>query len=225
VPTYKPHRFYFDLNRLQYDRYLFIRQKLTGNNLYGTLSCDHAIYWTFGERVERSVMSPHEIRFQQVTTVAVVFKFTLVQLHGQVGRLKIERHHLTAGIPEDLRHVIRRVGSGTARIDARHLAFVVIDEFDRLALQIVQTRRFGKARHVVMNVPFLGVVKTLEFDRLGVVHHGTKPRMHVGRRSCILDHRSDNIFTGRISSWCLKPNTTVAALFLLFHTYFNSNIS
>jgi hypothetical protein len=154
VPTYKPHRFYFDLNRLQYDRYLFIRQKLTGDNLYGTLSCDHAIYWTFGERVERSVMSPHEIRFQQVTTVAVVFKFTLVQLHGQVGRLKIERHHLTAGIPEDLRHVIRRVGSGTARIDARHLAFVVIDEFDRLALQIVQTRRFGKARHVVMDVPF-----------------------------------------------------------------------
>lgn len=56
----------------------------------------------FGEGVEGSLGTPHEIRLQQITAVAVVLELALIQLEGQIRSLEVQRHQLTAGIPESL---------------------------------------------------------------------------------------------------------------------------
>lgn len=60
-----------------------------------------------------------------IPTVAVIFKFSLIQLHCQVWGLKVESHHLTAGVPEYLRHVVTGVDTTTLRVDTTHLSLVV----------------------------------------------------------------------------------------------------
>ena len=86
---------------------------------------------------------------RSLPAVSVVFEFSLVKLHAQIGRLKVKRDHLAARVPEDLkrragsrsrgqgglqaggchgaylRHVVARVDSASFRIDAAHLACVV----------------------------------------------------------------------------------------------------
>jgi hypothetical protein len=44
---------------------------------------------------------------EQISTLAVVFKFALVQLHANIGCLKIQGHHLATSIPENLFKKIR----------------------------------------------------------------------------------------------------------------------
>ena len=123
--------------------------------LYSALGSDHTIDGRFGERIESSIGSSHEIRFQQITAVAVVLEFALIQLERQIGRLEVQRHHLAAGVPKNLeiademddgtcwmriisavhlRHVIGRISSGSFRVDATHLALVVVDELDGVRL-------------------------------------------------------------------------------------------
>lgn len=48
--------------------------------LDGALSGDDTVYGRFCERIESPVGSPHEIGFQQIATVAVVFEFSLIEL-------------------------------------------------------------------------------------------------------------------------------------------------
>ena len=68
---------------------------------------------TLPERVELPVLAAHELWFEEVSAAAVVLELALVELHGQVRRLEVERHHLAAGVPEDLGHVVGRVHPGT----------------------------------------------------------------------------------------------------------------
>lgn len=94
----------------------------------------------------------------------------MVQLHRQVGRLEVEGDHLTAGVPEDLRKEVARLGAGALRVDAAELTLVVVDELDRLRLEQVQRGRLGEARHVIVFVRLLRVLEAAELHRLRVVH-------------------------------------------------------
>lgn len=42
---------------------------------------------------------------QDLPTVAVILKLSLVQLHGQIWSLEVQCHHLTASIPKDLKQL------------------------------------------------------------------------------------------------------------------------
>lgn len=65
------------------------------------MSGDHTID-VLGEWVKVLVGSAHEIGLQQVTSRVVVLELALVELHRQIGRLEVQGHHLTAGVPVEL---------------------------------------------------------------------------------------------------------------------------
>jgi hypothetical protein len=54
----------------------------------------------------QTVAPPHEVGFQQIAAVVVVLKLALIQLHAKVGCLEVQGHHLTAGVPENLRNAV-----------------------------------------------------------------------------------------------------------------------
>ena len=58
-------------------------------------------------------------------TASIVLKLALVELHGQIWGLEVECHHLTAGIPKYLRHVVAGLHTATLRVDPTHLPLVV----------------------------------------------------------------------------------------------------
>lgn len=64
-----------------------------------------------GERIEGPIGPPHKVRLQKVSSAVIVLKLSLVQLHRQIGRLEVQRHHLTAGVPEYLHreNLIRKI--------------------------------------------------------------------------------------------------------------------
>ena len=55
-----------------------------GADLNVALRSDDAIYRRFGERIERLVLTSHELGLEEVAGVAVVLELALVQLHRQV---------------------------------------------------------------------------------------------------------------------------------------------
>jgi hypothetical protein len=87
-------------------------QLLNSNRLFlltyshGTRGSNHAINGALGEWVKQTVASPHEVGFQQIAAVIVVLKLALIQLHAKVGCLEVQGHHLTAGVPENLRNTV-----------------------------------------------------------------------------------------------------------------------
>ncbi len=66
------------------------------------LGRDDSIYRRFGEGIELAIVPSHKVRFEKVATVTVVLELSLVQLHGEVRRLEVQRDQLTSGIPENL---------------------------------------------------------------------------------------------------------------------------
>ena len=47
-------------------------------------------------------MSPHEVGLEEVAAVAVVLELALVQLHREIGGLKVQGDELAARVPENL---------------------------------------------------------------------------------------------------------------------------
>lgn len=106
-------------------------------------------------------------------------------------------------------HVIRWIRPGAFRINPAHLPLVVIDELDRLGLQVIEASGFREGRHIVMNILFctrghyhqsflsfnritegnhcltFGNIEAGELDGLRVVDHRGQPWMDVCRASCI----------------------------------------
>jgi len=70
---------------------------------------------------------PNKLNF--APTTSVVLKPSLVQLHRQIGRLEVQRHHLNTSVPENLRQKVAAVHSAALWVDSTQLALVVAGEF------------------------------------------------------------------------------------------------
>ena len=57
--------------------HLLVGQELPGNDLDSALGGYHAVHWGLSERVKFLVLPPHEIRLEEVATVAIVLKLSL----------------------------------------------------------------------------------------------------------------------------------------------------
>jgi len=91
------------------------------SDLDGAEGGDHAVDGRLAERVEVLVGAAQKVGLEQVAAVAVVLELALVQLHAQVRRLEVERHHLAARVPEDLRHVVARVHAATCKYTVKSI--------------------------------------------------------------------------------------------------------
>lgn len=78
------------------------RQQLSREHRHGQRPSDDAIHCALSERVQPSILAPHELRFEEVAAAAAVLKGAEVELHGQVQGLVVQRHQLAAGVPEHL---------------------------------------------------------------------------------------------------------------------------
>ncbi len=59
-------------------------------HLYFHRAGHNAVQCTLGEGVKATVLSPHEVRLEQVTTTPVILKQPQVELHGQVWTSHID---------------------------------------------------------------------------------------------------------------------------------------
>lgn len=81
------------------------------HDLHRTLGSNDSINRWFCKWIKTTISPPHEVWLQQVPTVTIVFKFPLIQLHGQVRCLEVQWHHLAASIPEHLKSNAKLNGS------------------------------------------------------------------------------------------------------------------
>ena len=64
-------------------------------------------------------------KFLCAQTMPSTPRIIVMREHRVTWGLEVEGHHLAAGVPEDLRHVITGVHPAPFRIDTAHLPFVI----------------------------------------------------------------------------------------------------
>lgn len=87
-------------------------------HLHRALCCDDAVYGGISEGVKAAISAAHEVWLQEVATVAIVLEFALVQLHGKVWSLEVQRYHLASRVPEHLSSRKIRI-----RIKKKHIPY------------------------------------------------------------------------------------------------------
>ena len=120
--------------------------------LDGTESGDDPVHRRLTKRIKVLVRAAQEVGLEKVAAVPVVLELALIQLHTQVRRLEVERDHLAARIPENLRHIVGRVDTAAFWVDTRHLPSVIVNELDSILAHLAQSYIFVERRHVVEGV-------------------------------------------------------------------------
>ncbi len=77
---------------------------------YWTVCSNDTVDRGLGKRIKIAIRTAQEVRFQKESAISVVFEFAHIQLHAQIGCLKVEWDHLATGIPEDL-HINKKTNN------------------------------------------------------------------------------------------------------------------
>ena len=62
---------------------------------------------------------------KNLPTIPIIFKFSLIELHVQVWRLEVKSHHLAAGVPKYLRHIVTGIHPTSFWVDTTHLPLII----------------------------------------------------------------------------------------------------